>query len=199
MTMNKGRGQMSLRKCVSTALLFFLAGNAFAATEYLRFAGDIDGSSVYLDFQVDTNLNVAGRPDQSWKDNFYVRYLAGSLGVPGTTTYGQTNTFPEGKTSHLFVNSSLAVGSYWHNPVDFNEPFDDSINTWAVGDQLWLLDGGPYFDKATGAFYFNNITGALALTHRSNTVLPVHVVPLPQAAWLFASALLVLVGVRKQK
>jgi hypothetical protein len=178
---------------IAVTTLIFAAGVAQAATEYLRFTGNIDnsyssifsygydaslgftpGQAVYFDFKIDTNLNAAGHPDSSYQDSFAVTYLAGSVAGPNVT-YGTTNNYPEGLTTDLFVVSSLQVGTAAYG----DQYGDTSIDAWGVGSSVSLMNYGD------SSF---NIIGSLKLTYRGATLPPSNV-PIPAALWLFISGL----------
>ena len=171
---------------VSIAALF--SSSVQAATEYLRFEGSVyswhDGSSgfspsqaVHFDFMIDTAMDVPGSPDSSFDDYFSVTYLSGS--VPGSdVTYGVTSSFPEGYITLLAVTDALRVGTTWDS---LGEPYptDWSIDTWAVGTWVSLLDNAGYTQ--------DDVIGNVQLTYRDGT--PPPPVPVPAAAWLFLSGL----------
>jgi hypothetical protein len=170
--------------------------NILAATEFLRFEGNISGSYgdghpgydasfnfkphqwVYFDFQIDTDLDVASRPDNDYVDNFAVSYLEGAVGG-SSVTYGTTSTFPEGWTTWLFVADSLRVGTSWSSLPSDSYSLDLSIDTWDLGDSISLMNN---------SYFSEHIIGSVTMTYRGST-LPPSVVPLPAASWLFISGL----------
>ena len=195
-------------------LTFFMIWGLYApyiqaATEFLRFEGSIGsfysssdpgydaslgfipGQAVYFDFQIDTTLDAAGHPDTGSypdigsQDNFAVTYLAGSIAAPNET-YGATSSFAEGMTTWLFVTDSLRVGTRWDS---LGNPSDESIDTWAVGDPMALMNN---------SYLPDNIIGNLALTYRNSSP-PNAYVPVPASLWLFGSALIGLIGVARRK
>ena len=180
-----------------------LSISAQAAAEFLRFEGSISSfysefdsgydasldfvpsQSVYFDFQIDTNLDVVGRPDSEFQDNFTVTYLGGSISG-STVTYGVTSSFPEGTTTWLFITDSLRVGTSWDGLFPY--PDDDSIDTWNVSNPIRLMNNS-YFD--------DNIIGNLSLTYR-DSVAPPAIVPIPASLWLFVSGLSLFSFIRRK-
>ncbi len=168
-----------------------------AAPEYLRFQGAVSrfygpysygygptlglvaGQPVYFDFVVDTAANAPGRPDGSYQNYFQSSYLGGSVST-GFASYGLTSNFPEGTNTWLFAATTLYVGS----PYQFNNFGDASIATWVVGQDLKLMNNHYSISGST--------IGDVQLTYRGANAPPA-VVPLPATAWLFLSAVALLV------
>jgi hypothetical protein len=191
----KRRVQMSIFKKIvlGSLIAVFCAPQVQAATEFLRFEGEISssygdfhsgydaslnfrpGQRVYFDFQIDTNLDVASRPDSSYEDNFAAFYLGGSVGG-SSITYGTTTVFPEGTSSWLFITNTLMVGTVWDSSLN---PTGEIIDAWSVGDRIPLMNY---------SYFSEYLIGDLTLTHRSSA-LPPPAVPLPAASWLLVSGI----------
>lgn len=170
-----------------------LASNAHAATEYFRFTGKIGswdamtegydasfgftaGQAVYFDFMVDTGTNAAGYPDSAYQNNFATTYIGGSI-AGQAITHGQTASYPEGWGSYLFINGQLNVGTHW---AALQNPSDESIDTWQVGDDIFILKNSA---SATQGYI-----APMKLAYRG-TALPPAYVPVPAAGWLFGSGI----------
>ncbi len=174
--------------------------SAWASVEYLRFEGSIygfygpslpgydpafgfqPGQSVFLDFSIDTEIEIPN----PLVDEFQTNYLAGSLPIPATAT-GTTAQFAEGLYTYLTVSTAgetLLLGDRFDPNTN---GVDESIETWIVGSRFDLL-GGDISD--------DYIIGGVTLTYR-DSVAPGPIVPLPGAALLFGSAIAFLLARRR--
>lgn len=185
---------MSKRIIILVTLGSLIYSTAEASTEFLRFKGAIrstynewdwgydaslglvPGQPVYFDFQVDTEMNVSNRPDGDVVDYFAVTYLRGSLARP-KVTFGIIASFPEGRTSQLFIPDDLSVGISW-DWLDWQNPSDKSITTWNVGEAIALMNYS-YFDRY--------IIGDLTMSYRA--ALPPPPIPIPPTVWLLIGGL----------
>jgi hypothetical protein len=162
-----------------------------AATEFLRFEGNISGSYgdghpghdaslnlkpnqwVYFDFQIDTDRDVSGKPDSDIKDYFPAFYLWGTIGGSNVLP-GETVSFPEGMSSWVFVKDTLMIGTSWDSSLN---PTGGIIDNWGVGDRVSLM---------SYSYFWDHVIGDLTLTYRGSGI-PPSVVPIPAASWLLIS------------
>lgn len=175
-----------------------IAGDGHAGVINITTASDGNGGVTFSvnTFNMDTYLDTAMGSFGTWADSTVA--MSGSVDANGNISFDPAGRMAAGQFTHAAIGGQLwNTGSTFTSGNQFNAVANLTGNALAI-DGTAVIVSASTIGADWGGFEGTAYTEVFSLDFSNATIIP-SAVPVPAAAWLFASGLIGLAGLVKRK